>query len=125
VLIEISDHLRGYFYDVFVTRFDFWLVFGILAQLIFGSRFILQWIASERAGRSVMPLSFWFLSIAGGLMTLVYGFVRREPVIIIGQGLSTGIYLRNLALIFRERRRRLQGEAAARAAGRDGGPAGA
>ena len=125
MLIEISDHLRGYFYDVFVTRFDFWLVFGILAQLIFGSRFILQWIASERAGQSVMPLSFWFLSIAGGLMTLVYGFVRREPVIIIGQGLSTGIYLRNLALIFRERRRRLQGEAAARAAGRDGGPAGA
>jgi lipid-A-disaccharide synthase-like uncharacterized protein len=115
VLIEISDHLRGYFYDVFVTRFDFWLVFGILAQLIFGSRFILQWIASERAGQSVMPLSFWFLSIAGGLMTLVYGFVRREPVIIIGQGLSTGIYLRNLALIFRERRRRLQGEAATRA----------
>ncbi|KAB1070488.1 lipid-A-disaccharide synthase N-terminal domain-containing protein [Methylobacterium planeticum] len=117
MLIEISDHLRGYFYDVFVTRFDFWLVFGILAQLIFGSRFILQWIASERAGRSVMPLSFWFLSIVGGLMTLVYGFVRREPVIIIGQGLSTGIYLRNLSLIFRERRRRLQGEAAARRAG--------
>ncbi|WP_336489949.1 lipid-A-disaccharide synthase N-terminal domain-containing protein [Methylobacterium nigriterrae] len=114
MLIEISDHLRGYFYDVFVTRFDFWLVFGILAQLVFGSRFILQWIASERAGRSVMPLSFWFLSIAGGIMTLVYGFVRREPVIIIGQGLSTGIYLRNLALIFRERRR-------ARAAAGDSG----
>lgn len=50
-----------------------------------------------------MPLSFWFLSIVGGLMTLAYGFVRKEPVIIIGQGLSTGIYLRNLALIFRER----------------------
>ncbi|GJE43037.1 lipid-A-disaccharide synthase N-terminal domain-containing protein [Methylobacterium soli] len=123
MLIEISDHLRGYVYDVFVTRFDFWLVFGILAQLIFGSRFILQWIASERAGKSVMPLSFWFLSIAGGLMTLVYGLVRREPVIIIGQGLSTGIYLRNLALIFRERRRRPRGGAAggAERAAPDGG----
>lgn len=106
MLIQLAQDLPDYFYDVFVTRFDFWLVFGVLAQLIFGSRFILQWIASERAGKSVMPLSFWFLSIAGGLMTLVYGFVRKEPVIIIGQGLSTGIYFRNLALIFRERRRR-------------------
>ncbi|GBU19149.1 MULTISPECIES: lipid-A-disaccharide synthase N-terminal domain-containing protein [Methylobacterium] len=105
MLIEIADHLRDYVYDVFVTRFDFWLVFGILAQLVFGSRFILQWLASERAGRSVMPLSFWFLSIAGGLMTLAYGLVRREPIIIFGQGLSTAIYLRNLALIFRERRK--------------------
>ncbi|MCJ2026152.1 lipid-A-disaccharide synthase N-terminal domain-containing protein [Methylobacterium sp. J-067] len=106
MLIQLAHDLPDYFYDVFVTRFDFWLVFGILAQLIFGSRFILQWIASERAGKSVMPLSFWFLSIAGGLMTLVYGFVRKEPVIIIGQGLSTGIYVRNLALIFRERQRK-------------------
>ncbi|HEX8416944.1 MAG TPA: lipid-A-disaccharide synthase N-terminal domain-containing protein [Methylobacterium sp.] len=105
MLIQLSQDLQGYVYDVFVTRFDFWLVFGLAAQLVFGSRFVLQWIASERAGRSVMPLSFWFLSIAGGLMTLVYGFVRREPVIIFGQGLSTIIYLRNLALILRERRR--------------------
>lgn len=105
MLIQLSQDLRGYVYDVFVARFDFWLVFGLGAQLVFGSRFVLQWIASERAGRSVMPLSFWFLSIAGGLMTLVYGFVRREPVIIFGQGLSTIIYLRNLALILRERRR--------------------
>lgn len=104
MLIRLAHDLPDYVYDVFVARFDFWLVFGILAQLVFGSRFILQWLASERAGRSVIPLSFWFLSIAGGIMTLVYGFVRREPVIIIGQGLSTGIYLRNLALIFRNRR---------------------
>ncbi|GEO98115.1 lipid-A-disaccharide synthase N-terminal domain-containing protein [Methylobacterium haplocladii] len=108
MLIQLAEDLPAYFYEVFVTRFDFWLVFGILAQLVFGSRFILQWIASEREGRSVMPLSFWFLSIVGGLMTLVYGFVRKEPVIIIGQGLSTGIYVRNLSLIFRERRRRSQ-----------------
>jgi len=105
MLIQLAEDLPAYFYDVFVTRFDFWLVFGIGAQLVFGARFIMQWLASERQGRSVIPLSFWFLSIVGGLMTLVYGFVRREPVIIIGQGLSTGIYLRNLWLIFRERRR--------------------
>jgi lipid-A-disaccharide synthase-like uncharacterized protein len=106
MLMQLSQDLQGYVYDVFVTRFDLWLVFGLAAQLVFGSRFVLQWIASERAGRSVMPLSFWFLSIAGGLMTLVYGFVRREPVIIFGQGLSTLIYLRNVVLILRERRGR-------------------
>ena len=105
MLMQLADDLPAYFYDVFVTRFDFWLVFGIMAQIVFGSRFILQWIASEREGRSVMPLSFWFLSILGGLMTLVYGLVRREPVIIIGQALSTFIYVRNLILIFRGRRR--------------------
>jgi len=104
MLIQLAEDLPAYVYDVFVTRFDVWLVFGIGAQLVFGSRFILQWWVSERAGRSVIPLSFWFLSIVGGLMTLVYGFVRREPVIIIGQSLSTGIYLRNLWLIFKERR---------------------
>ena len=101
MLIQLAEDLPAYFYDVFVTRFDFWLVFGIAAQLVFGARFVTQWLASEKAGRSVMPLSFWFLSIAGGLMTLVYGFIRREPVIIIGQGLSTFIYIRNLMLIFR------------------------
>lgn len=107
MLIQLAEDLPAYFYEIFVTRFDFWLVFGIGAQLVFGSRFILQWVASEREGRSVMPLSFWFLSIVGGLMTLVYGFVRKEPVIIIGQALSTIIYARNLVLIFRERRRRV------------------
>jgi len=106
MLIQLAADIRGYVYDVFVTRFDGWLVFGIAAQAVFGARFILQWLASERAGKSVMPLSFWFLSIAGGLMTLVYGLVRREPVIIFGQALSTGIYLRNVALILRERRGR-------------------
>jgi lipid-A-disaccharide synthase-like uncharacterized protein len=106
MLMQLSQDLSAYFYDVFVAHFDLWLAFGVAAQAVFGARFIVQWLASERAGRSVIPLSFWFLSIAGGLMTLVYGFVRREPVIIVGQGLSTAIYLRNLALIARERRAR-------------------
>jgi lipid-A-disaccharide synthase-like uncharacterized protein len=104
MLIRLSHDLGAYFYDVFVARFDFWLLFGLAAQLVFGARFIVQWIVSERAGKSVMPLAFWFLSVGGGLMTLVYGLVRREPVIIFGQGLSTIIYVRNLMLIFRERR---------------------
>lgn len=104
MIYAFSDHLRAYLYDVFIARFDFWLAFGLLAQLTFAARFLVQWIASERAKDSVIPMSFWFLSIAGGLMTLVYGLVKREPVIIIGQGLSTFIYLRNVALIMKRRR---------------------
>jgi lipid-A-disaccharide synthase-like uncharacterized protein len=104
MIISIGEAVRAYFYDVFVAKFDFWLVFGMVAQLLFAARFIVQWLASERAGKSVMPLAFWFFSMGGGLMTLVYGLVKREPVIIVGQALAIFIYLRNLALIFRERR---------------------
>jgi lipid-A-disaccharide synthase-like uncharacterized protein len=103
MLIQFGTELRAYLYDIFVAKLDFWLVFGLVAQLLFAGRFLVQWIASERAGKSVMPFAFWIFSMGGGLMTLVYGLVRREPVIIFGQGLSTIIYLRNIVLIFRER----------------------
>ena len=106
MLIRLSNDLAEYFYDVFVTRFDFWLAFGVIAQVLFGLRFIVQWIASERAGRSVMPLTFWFFSMGGGVLTLIYGLARRDGVIIIGQALSIFIYIRNLMLIFKEERER-------------------
>jgi lipid-A-disaccharide synthase-like uncharacterized protein len=101
MLIQFGSELSAYFREVFVDKFDFWLVFGLAAQLIFAARFIVQWIASERAGKSVVPFAFWMFSVGGGLMTLVYGIVRREPVIIFGQGLATIIYVRNIMLIFR------------------------
>ena len=85
MLISIGQALGDYVYDVFIARFDFWLAFGIVAQLLFTARFVVQWLASEKAGKSVVPLAFWFFSMAGGLMTLTYGLVKREPVIIIGQ----------------------------------------
>lgn len=103
MLIQFGTELRAYLYDVFVAKFDFWLAFGLIAQLLFAGRFLVQWIASERAGKSVVPFAFWIFSMGGGLMTLVYGIVRREPVIIFGQGLATIIYVRNIVLIFRER----------------------
>ena len=108
MLIRLSHDLGAYFYDVFVARFDFWLLFGLAAQLVFGARFIVQWIVSERAGKSVMPFAFWVLSVGGGLMTLLYGIVKREPVIIFGQGVATLIYVRNIVLIYRERREKQQ-----------------
>jgi lipid-A-disaccharide synthase-like uncharacterized protein len=101
MLIQFGQAFSNYLYDIFVAKFDFWLAFGLIAQLSFGARFLVQWIASERAGRSVVPLAFWFFSIGGGLMTLLYGLVKREPVIIIGQLLSNVIYVRNLMLIFK------------------------
>ena len=106
MLIQYGQALGDYMYDVFVAKFDFWLGFGLVAQLLFTARFLVQWISSERAGRSVVPMAFWFFSMGGGLMKLVYGIVKREPVIIIGQGLATLIYLRNIALILKERRNR-------------------
>jgi lipid-A-disaccharide synthase-like uncharacterized protein len=111
MLISIGQELSAFFYDVFVAKFDFWLVFGLVAQLFFAGRFLVQWIASERAGKSVVPFAFWIFSMGGGLMTLLYGIVRREPVIIFGQGLATIIYVRNIVLIFRERGREKTGSA--------------
>ena len=105
MLISIGQAISSVFYDAFVVKFDFWLVFGIGAQLLFAARFLVQWITSERAGKSVIPFAFWIFSMGGGLMTLVYGVVKREPVIIMGQALSTIIYVRNIMLIMKERKR--------------------
>lgn len=97
--------LSEWLYTVFVANFDVWVIVGLLAQTLFMMRFVVQWIASERAGRSVVPLAFWFFSVAGGVMLLIYSIVRQDPVFIAGQGLGLLIYLRNLYLIFKERAR--------------------
>ena len=101
MLFNLPQNILDYVYDVFVQKFDFWLAFGIVAQLVFTGRFLMHWAASERAGRSVVPVAFWVLSLVGGMMTLVYGIQRREAVIIMGQVLAVFIYVRNLMLIFR------------------------
>jgi lipid-A-disaccharide synthase-like uncharacterized protein len=104
MLIAIGHEISAIFYDAFVSKFDFWLVFGVIAQLLFAGRFLVQWIVSEKEGKSVIPMAFWFFSIGGGLMTLIYGLVKREPVIILGQAVATVIYVRNIMLIVKERR---------------------
>ena len=110
MLIQFGQSLGDYLYDVFVAKFDFWLAFGLVAQLLFTARFLVQWISSERAGQSVVPMAFWFFSMGGGLMTLVYGIQRREAVIIMGQVLAVFIYIRNMMLIIRSKSK--QSEAA-------------
>ena len=76
MLVEISRTLGSYLHDVFVIKFDGWVVLGFVAQGFFTMRFLVQWIASERAGRSIIPTAFWIFSIAGGvLLTGIAGFV--------------------------------------------------
>ena len=75
-----------------------WILLGLVGQAVFSLRFLVQWIESERAGRSVVPDSFWYLSIAGAMLLLVYALWRRDPVFILGQSLGFVIYARNLAL---------------------------
>jgi lipid-A-disaccharide synthase-like uncharacterized protein len=81
----------------------FWLVLGFIAQGLFASRFVVQWISSERAGQSVVPITFWYLSLGGALLLLTYAIYRRDPVFIIGQSVGGFIYARNLVLIGRSR----------------------
>lgn len=97
--------LIDWFHAVFIEQFDFWLIFGLAAQSMFMMRFVVQWMASERVGRSIVPIAFWFFSIAGGIMLFTYGVIKKEPIIILGQGLGLVIYFRNLWLIFKEKRR--------------------
>ena len=99
MLIQYGQALGDYVYDVFVAKFDFWLAFGLIAQLLFTARFLVQWISSERAGQSVVPMAFWFFSMGGGALLLVYALYRRDPVFIAGQALGLVVYLRNVYFI--------------------------
>ena len=80
-----------------------WLAVGFLGQALFSMRFLIQWLTSERQGRSVIPIAFWWFSIGGSLTLLAYAIHRSDPVFILGQSVGTFIYLRNLILIRRER----------------------
>lgn len=78
-----------------------WIAIGFLGQAMFFMRFFVQWIASEKEGRSIIPQSFWYFSIAGSLILLAYAIWRQDPVIILGQSTGFIIYFRNLYLIKR------------------------
>ncbi len=98
------ESLFVWLHDVFVRGVDGWTVLGFIAQSLFMMRFLVQWIASERARRSVLPVAFWFFSVAGGSLLLVYAIQREDPVFIAGQGLGLFIYVRNLWLIYKQPR---------------------
>ncbi|HXG59379.1 MAG TPA: lipid-A-disaccharide synthase N-terminal domain-containing protein [Thermoanaerobaculia bacterium] len=84
---------------------DFWVLIGFAGQFLFGARFIVQWISSERRRASHVPVHFWYLSLAGGAIMLTYAIHRRDPVFIVGQASGLVVYIRNLMLIHRHARR--------------------
>lgn len=101
--LDIQNWLYGWWQDA--TAEKGWLVlFGLAAQAMFMARFIVQWLASEKAKRSVVPEAFWYFSLAGGLMIFTYGILDRDLVVIAGQLPAVAIYTRNLHLIRQEKR---------------------
>jgi lipid-A-disaccharide synthase-like uncharacterized protein len=83
-----------------------WQVVGFVGQGVFTARFLVQWAASEKKGDSVVPIAFWWLSILGGFSLLVYAIYRNDPVFIVGQGMGMVVYVRNLMLVARKKRRK-------------------
>ena len=90
--------------DQLHAKMDFWIILGLVAQIAFTARFLVQWIASERRGESVIPIAFWYLSILGSSGLLIYAIARADPVFILGQSVGSIVYIRNLTLIYRQRR---------------------
>src|SRR5918997_1055781 len=83
----------------------FWMAIGFLGQAVFTARFLVQWVVSEKRRDSVVPVAFWWLSLFGGMTLLSYAISRRDPVIIVGQGMGLVVYIRNLMLVGKARRR--------------------
>ena len=81
-----------------------WVIIGFVGQVLFGARFIIQWIVSEKRRESTIPLAFWYCSIGGSIVLLTYAIHRHDPVFIVGQSLGSIIYIRNLILIDRKKK---------------------
>jgi lipid-A-disaccharide synthase-like uncharacterized protein len=97
---HLINALNAYIYGM--PNIDLiWLGIGLLGQCLFMARFIVQWLHSEKHGESLIPISFWYLSLSGGLIVLAYGLHKLDPVIILGQLPGTVVYTRNLMLINR------------------------
>jgi len=98
-----------------VWNANLWMAVGFLGQAIFTARFLVQWVVSEKKRDSVVPVAFWWLSLFGGMTLLSYAISRRDPVIIVGQGMGLFVYVRNLMLVGKARRRAARREGRATA----------
>src|SRR5216684_936608 len=96
MLVDLSQAVGSYLHEVFVAKFQWWVLLGYVAQIMFTMRFLVQWIASERAGRMVMPIAFWFFSIGGGMLLLVYALYIRDSFFILVHRFGVFVYARNL-----------------------------
>ncbi len=85
------------------TWLNGWVIFGFLGQAIFAMRFLIQWIVSEKKKESFVPISFWYFSIGGGIVLLIYAIYKKDPVFMLGQASGLVVYTRNLMLIMKKR----------------------
>ena len=105
MLADLSHAVGDYLYNVFFLKLSWLVLVGYAGQLLFTMRFVVQWIATERARKSVFPVAFWFFSIGGGLLLFAYALTIKDPVFILGQGFGVFVYARNLYFELRDRRR--------------------
>ncbi|HEU5272774.1 MAG TPA: lipid-A-disaccharide synthase N-terminal domain-containing protein [Xanthobacteraceae bacterium] len=104
MLADLWHAAGDYLYHVFFLKLNLLVLLGYAGQVLFGMRFVVQWIATERARKSVFPVAFWFFSIGGGVLLFGYALAVKDPVFILGQGFGLFVYLRNLYFVYRERR---------------------
>jgi lipid-A-disaccharide synthase-like uncharacterized protein len=90
--------------DRWFSSAPIWYVVGLTGQILFGSRFLIQWVASEWAKRPVLPRGFWYLSLVGGCALFIYALHQKDPVFAIGQGAGLLVYARNLMLDHKQMR---------------------
>ena len=106
-LYSIFNFVTDFFHDLSIRypkfQLDFWVIFGFIGQAMFSMRFIIQWIASERRKESVIPVSFWYFSLGGGLILLIYAIRQMDPVFIAAYLLNPIIYFRNLYFVYKKR----------------------
>ena len=100
IIADLSQGLWSGVIQKFASR---WVALGLLGQLLFASRFVIQWVASERKGKSVIPVPFWYLSLGGSAILLIYSIHIADPVFILANILNSFIYIRNLMLIGKEK----------------------
>ena len=104
-MTDLFSSFMQWLHEVFVAQWDGWVILGFVAQACFTMRFVVQWLASEKAKASVIPVAFWLFSRGGGFLLLVYSIARQDPGFIAGQGLGLLIYIRNLMLIRKSSKR--------------------
>ena len=100
----IVDYIQNLWHDLLQRSMSWWVVLGLVGQLFFGVRYVIQWVVSERKGRSVIPLSFWTMSLAGSIVLLVYAIHIADPVFFLANLFTAVIFTRNIMLIRKERR---------------------
>jgi lipid-A-disaccharide synthase-like uncharacterized protein len=86
----------------------FWLYLGFVGQFFFSARFLVQWMATEKQKKSVVPVSFWYFSILGSTLLLAYAIYKKDPVFILGQSFGMIVYFRNLQIIFKKESKELE-----------------